>query len=104
MSVADSKHFDLHSFKSLYGLLQFPSLCFMSLPVIEIVTIPLQPDVTIEDQASQAGKEWKAAIEQLSCVAGCQRIYVSRYVEDKNKLQMFVGSSPRKSSSVSSLD
>ena len=90
MSVADSKHFDLHSFKSLYGLLQFPSLCFMSLPVIEIVTIPLQPDITL-DPASQAGKEWKAAIEQLSCVAGCQRIYFSRYVEDKNKLQMFVG-------------
>ena len=76
----------------------------MSPPVIEIITIPLLPDITIEDTGTRAGLEWKAMIEQLSCIAGCQRIYFSRYVEDKNKLQMLVGWSLRKSSSVISLD
>ena len=68
----------------------------MSQPITEIVTIPLLPDVAIEDQATQAGKEWKAAIEQLHGIAGCQRIYFGRYVEDKNKLQLLVGQSSTK--------
>ena len=68
----------------------------MSLPMLEIVTVPLLPDVTIEDTATQVGKEWKAMIENLSCIPGCQRIYCSRYVEDKNKLQLLVGQSSTK--------
>ena len=63
----------------------------MSCSVTEIAILPLVPGSNIEDPSSREGEAWEANLEELRTTPGWRRSFISRHVEDKNKVEIIIG-------------
>ncbi|MCJ1395432.1 hypothetical protein MMC18_008318 [Xylographa bjoerkii] len=59
-------------------------------PVSEIAIFSIPSTTTIEQSGTKAGETWASAEETIRNVPGCQEIYWSRWVENKDIVQMII--------------
>jgi len=62
----------------------------MPLAVTEIAILPIASTTTIEDISTKAGETWASLQETTRNAPGCQSLYWSRWVEDKEMVQLMI--------------
>ncbi|MCJ1397427.1 hypothetical protein MMC11_000620 [Xylographa trunciseda] len=59
-------------------------------PVAEIANFPIASTTTIEQSGTTAGEAWASAIDMMRNTPGCDEIFWSRWVENKDMVQLII--------------
>ncbi|MCJ1430789.1 hypothetical protein MMC27_000139 [Xylographa pallens] len=59
-------------------------------PIFEVAIFPIASTTTIEQSGTKAGEAWASAEEAIRNAPGCQEFFWSRWVENKDMVQVFI--------------
>jgi heme-degrading monooxygenase HmoA len=57
----------------------------------QMIILALEANAAVEEQASEAGQVWAAALRILEQSPGFRRLYWGRHVEEPEKIQIHIG-------------